>query len=1010
MEDEKRLTPMLAQYKQIKARFPDALVLFRLGDFYELFDEDAKIGARELELALTGRSFAKGVRLPMAGVPHHHVQAYIAKLIDKGYKVALVEQLEDPKKVNRLAKRDVVRIITPGTVVEDSLLRPKSENYLAAIVRGLSVGAKEYGSVGAKGYGSNDFHTSTLPHSIGLALLDISTGEFATTQIDGADAESKLFDELQRAQASEFVLPQPLANDETFVAQLRAIRPVRLSPVDERVATYEVARRELLAHFRIPTLDVCGCEHLPLATAAAGVVLQYLKHNQPNLTPGPSPKQERGGEETSPLQHLNHLWTFSLADYMALDAATRRNLELTTPISADVIGIGRRHGHATHAALSRSLFGVLDYTLTAMGARLLRRWLQQPLLDLAQIHARQAAVEELQRNAFLRSDLRQLLDGLYDVERLVGRIGFGNANARDLMALRRTLARLPSIKKKLMGDAPQPAPIPPSPKKHATASKLSAHQGMSLYAVRDVPIGATDAAGVELPPHQEANIAVQSAYLRELGANLDELQDVMSEIERALVSDPPMLIREGGLIKNGYDASLDALRERAIADKKWLSELEAVERERTGIKNLRVKYNEIFGFFIEAPRSQGHLIPKEYERRASITHAERFVTPALKAKEADILSTEDRMNDLEYELFTALRGNVAMQSARLQAAARILAQLDALCSLAEAAARYGYVKPVVDDGDVIEVHEGRHPVVERFLRDGESFVPNDVRLDNETQRVIILTGPNMSGKSVFIRQVALIVLLAQVGSFVPASHAHIGLADRIFTRVGASDDIAQGRSTFLVEMSEASYILRHATPRSLIVLDEVGRGTSTYDGISLAWAIAEEIHNHIGAKTLFATHYHELTQLAQVGQVFNLPNAIHNYTMAVKERGNEVIFLRQVIAGGAEKSFGIHVAQLAGLHPRIISRANEVLRRLEAERDDDAAKREMGGNEGDKGDEARATSDYAMVKEEQALYEARREVWREVLRELAQVDVANLTPVQALVLLNEVQGRLKSGS
>ncbi len=922
--DNERMTPMLTQYRQIKARFPDAIVLFRLGDFYETFENDAKTAARELELVLTSRSFAKGVRLPMAGVPHHHVQSYIAKLIERGYKVALVEQLEDPKKVRRLVKRDVIRVITPGTVVEDALLRAKSENYLAAIVPhpGPPPRAGEGARVGA----------------YGLALIDLSTGEFATTQIEGADAETKLLDELQRVQASEYVLPLSLVNDEPFVARLKAIRPARLSPVEEHTCEIETARRVLTDHFHVATLDGFGCEHLPLAVSAAGAALHYLKSNQP------------GGENISPLLHLNHLWTFSLADTMTLDVATRRNLELTSSLPSPFQGDysprsgAEREGSGVRAS-PRSLFGVLDQTVTAMGARLLKRWIHQPLLGLTQIHARLDAVDELHRQAFLREDLRTLLDGLYDVERLVGRIGFGNANARDLIALKQTLARLPHIKARLA--------------------------------------------------------QAQSARLRELEQNLDEphASRIAGLIDRAIVDNPPIFIREGGLIKRGYDAALDELSEHAGRGKQWLDELEEKERQRTGIKSLRVRYNEVFGFFIEVPRSAASRVPKEYERRATITHAERYVTPELKAQETHILAAEDRMKDLEYDLFVQVRSQVAGEAAALQTAARTLAQIDALVALAEAAARYHYTKPIVDDGDAIDIREGRHPVVERFLRE-ESFVPNDTRLDGDTQRVIILTGPNMSGKSVFVRQAALIVLMAQMGSFVPASFARVGLTDRIFTRVGASDDIAQGRSTFLVEMSEASHILRHATPRSLIVLDEVGRGTSTYDGISLAWAIAEELHDVVGAKTLFATHYHELTRLEEV-----LGAAVKNYTMAVRERGNEVVFLRQVIAGSAEKSFGIHVARLAGLPGRVIGRAEEVLRGLEESRQ---VHREQVYRETE--ERALSIDERAMAQEERATYDARIESWRSVLQQLNAVDIANMTPLQALNLLNEIQVKIKESS
>ena len=896
--DHERLTPMLAQYRGIKARFPDAIVLFRLGDFYETFEADARTAARELELVLTSRSFAKGVRLPMAGVPHHHVQAHIARLIERGYKVALIEQLEDPRKVKRLVKRDVVRVITPGTVVEDALLRATSENYLAAIVAAPSPPSPLPQGRGEQG----------VRVGFGLALIDLSTGEFATTQIDGADAETRLFNELQRVQASEYVLPPTLMDDEAFAVRLRAIRPARLSPIDERVCEVETARDTLTEHFGVTTLDGFGCAHLPLAVSAAGAALRYLKRNQPN------------NESTSPLLHLNHLWTFSLADSMTLDAATRRNLELTSALQGD-------------GKSPRSLFGVLDHTVTAMGARLLKRWIQQPLLDLAQIHARLDAVDELHRDVFLREDLRKSLDGLYDVERLVGRIGFGNANARDLIALKITLVRLPGIKARLA--------------------------------------------------------QTQSARLHELEQALDELHDVAHVIDRALVDNPPILIREGGLIKRGYDPALDELREQTARGKQWLEELEAGERQRTGIKSLRVRYNEVFGFFIEVPRSAAKLVPQDYERRATITHAERYVTPELKTQETRILAAEDRANDVEYDLFVRLRRVVAEQAARLQAAARTLAHLDALAALAEAAARYQYVKPIVDDGDALEIREGRHPVVERFLRD-ESFVPNDVRLDGEAQRVIILTGPNMSGKSVFVRQAALIALMAHVGSFVPASFARVGLIDRIFTRVGASDDIAQGRSTFLVEMSEASAILRHATPRSLIVLDEVGRGTSTYDGISLAWAVAEELHDVVGAKTLFATHYHELTRLAEVAGA-----AIKNYAMAVSERGHEVVFLRQVIPGSAEKSFGIHVARLAGLPDRVIKRAEEMLRELEESR------------QGDRGAGSEGLEARALVRQDRALYDARLDTFRSILQQLMAVDIANVTPLQALNALNEMQAQVR---
>jgi DNA mismatch repair protein MutS len=705
----------------------------------------------------------------------------------------------------------------------------------------------------------------------------------------------------------------------------------------------DAARETLLNHFHVSTLQGFGCEEFPLAISAAGAALQYMQNNQPGTDDG---KHGDG----SPLQHLNHLWTYALDAYMTLDAATRRNLELTAPLSPLAFADG------SGSKSLRSLLSVLDHTETAMGARLLKRWVHQPLLDLSAIQQRQDAVAELHRDAFLRADLRKLLDGLYDVERLVGRIGFGTANARDLIGLKRALLRIPKIK-----------------------ARLKDAQSLQLHTLND---------------------------------ELDELDDVLHSIDRALVDDPPILIKEGGLIKESYDPALDELRDGAAASKTWLAQLEERERQRTGIKSLRVRYNEVFGFFIETPRRDADLIPKEYARRATISHAERYVTPELQEREAQILATQERVEELEYELFVNLRREVARQAGRLQAAARILAQLDALGSLAEAAARYNYVQPQMDDGDGIEIHEGRHPVVERFLKPGEIFVPNNAQLDHTAQRVIILTGPNMSGKSVFIRQIALIVLMAQIGSFVPATYARIGLTDRIFTRVGASDDIAQGRSTFLVEMSETSHILHHASPRSLIVLDEVGRGTSTYDGISLAWAIAEELHNVVGAKTLFATHYHELTQLEHAPTIREHGGAVKNYTMAVQEQGSRVVFLRQVIEGGAEKSFGLHVAQLAGLPERVIVRAEEVLRGLEQERDGDVGQARPGapaGAQSEAGNLPRnisARTESAVAREDRALYDARLETWRSILRELSDADVANLTPVQALVLLNDLQLRI----
>lgn len=891
----KRLTPMLKQYREIKARYPNALVFYRLGDFYELFEEDAKIGARALGLVLTRRRFSKEVRLPMAGVPHHQINGYIARLIDQGYMVAVADQLEDSRQAKGLVKRGVTRVVTPGTVMDDSLLRGRVENFLAAIA---------VANRGADG------------RAFGLALVDVSTGEFSTTTLAGPEAGAALLEELARAAPREAVLPPALLDDPDFCADLRALSIARLSPLEPAGFEPETAAARLRAHFGVASLEAFGCDvkESPLAVAAAGAALHYLKTNQ-----------------LSDLAHLNRLTTYHLAEHMALDSVTRRNLELIETLRGGA-GPG-------------TLYHTLNQTETAMGARLLRRWLLQPLLTPDRIHARLDAVEVLIANAFLRHDLRAALHGLHDMERLVGRIGFGNANGRDLNALRRVLRRTPRIKQ-LLGEADPTAPL-----------------------------------------------------LARLNEDLDPLVDVADLIGRAIVEEPPILVTEGGLIKPDFHPDLAALLDEAAAGRSWLADYEAAERDRSGIKNLRVKYNQVFGFFIEVTKSNLKLVPDDYERRATVTNAERFVTPELKAKEAAILAAEDRARALEYELFSQVRSQVAAEAGRLRQTASALAALDTLAALAEVGARNGYVKPVVDESTVIELAEARHPVVEQTLPGEQPFVPNDCRLD-EAQRLLILTGPNMSGKSVFIRQVALAALLAQVGSFVPAAAARIGLVDRIFTRAGASDDISQGRSTFLVEMSETGQILRHASPRSLVILDEVGRGTSTYDGMAIAWAVAEDIHTTLGARCLFATHFHELTALGEV-----LPH-VRNYTMAVHEKDGEVIFLRRIVAGGADRSYGVHVARLAGLPERVVARARTILGQLEGQqppvRPEPPAQAVQEASPAYRVAALRPVDDETLLPADDAL------IW-ELIRELVRLDVANLTPVEALVRLNEWQLKLRDG-
>ncbi|MFL7810456.1 MAG: DNA mismatch repair protein MutS [Anaerolineae bacterium] len=878
-------TPMLRQYREIKARHADALVLYRFGDFYELFEDDAKLVSRELGLTLTTRRFAKDLRLPMCGIPHRRLNAYVARLIRQGHKVAIAEQLEDARKTSRIVKRDVVRVITPGTIVEDALLREREASLLVTVVEG-------------------DAHRKDR-EGYGLALVDLSTGAFAATQISGRDAEETFWQELDRLRPSEVVLPAALAEEPTFTSRLGDVGPARVSPLDDAAFSVDAARQRLEAHLRVASLEGFGCDSMPLAISAAGGALHYLQENQ-----------------ISNLAHIVRLVTYDLTGYVGLDTVTRANLEILRTLRD-----GRRQG---------SLYEALDRTQTAMGSRLLRRWLVQPLTDLDAIQARQAAIQTFVDGTLLRTDLRAALDGLYDVERLVGRVGFGSASARDLVALREALERVPRVRERL---------------RTIDAARLCAlDQELSAPAIAETA----------------------------------------SLIAEAITDEPPVLLREGGLIRAGYDAELDSLCKAANAGRDWLTEYEVQERARTGIKNLRVRYNQVFGFFIEVTKSNLDRVPETYERRATVRHAERFVTPELKRREAEIVTAEEQIKDLEYELFTQIRERIAASSGVLTRAASALAELDTLAALAEVAATEAYVRPELDERTTITILGGRHPVVERYLPDGERFVPNDAQFADD-ERLIILTGPNMSGKSVYIRQVALIVLLAQIGSFVPAEMARIGLVDRIFVRAGATDDITQGRSTFLVEMSETGYILHHATERSLVVLDEVGRGTSTYDGMSIAWAVAEELHDRVRSRTLFATHFHELTHLAD-----HLA-AAHNYTLAVTERGQQVIFLRQLLPGRADKSYGIQVARLAGISENVIARAQQILATLEDQ--EGAALQPASPAE----TSPPFTQSGAPVEQQEG---TNRAAVDEIVAQIRGLDIANMTPVQALVALNGLQAML----
>jgi len=787
------VTEIRRQYLKIKQSYPEAIVLFRLGDFYETFDEDAKLASRLLEITLTSREMGKGQRIPMAGIPFHALDSYLARLVGRGYKVAICEQLTPPGR--GLIQRDVVRVVTPGTVVEPNLLQGKANNYLAAVV----VGEDE----------------------AGIAYVDITTSEFATTQLI-----------LQRA-AAEL---ERLSPAEVLVAageDLPFTLTVPVTPLEGELFELDETRQLLLDHFGAASLEGYGCAHLPLAIRAAGAILYYLQQTQKGA-----------------LNQLQRLSTYSTQSFMFLDAQTRRNLELFAS------GRGSADG---------SLLAVIDLTRTAMGGRLLKKWLSQPLLDLVELNKRLDAVEWLVSHAQDRTRLLAALDKMPDLERLINRVRGHLAIPRELVALRRGLELVPEVKSLL-----------------------------------------EDATGLEW-----------------LTSQIKSFPDLVALITQA-IADEPSGLGEGTVIRPGFSAELDALRQTSASARQYLANLERQERQRTGIKSLKVGYNKVFGYYIEVSNPHLSQVPADYVRKQTLAGVERYFTPELKEYESAVLNAQERIEELEGNLFRQVCQQVGAEGERVLALASALAQLDALAALAEAAVRYGYIRPQLDNEDRIIIKGGRHPVVERFL-EGEGFVPNDTYLSNEDAQMLIITGPNMSGKSTYLRQVALIVLLAQIGSFVPADSATIGLVDRIFTRVGLRDDLVAGQSTFMVEMVETASILNNATRRSLIILDEIGRGTSTYDGISIARAVAEYIHNHpqLGAKTLFATHYHELVDLASM-----LPR-VKNYNVAVAEEGGKVVFLRRIVPGGTDKSYGIHVAQLAGLPRSVINRAQEVLAELE---------------------------------------------------------------------------------
>ncbi len=861
------LTPMMQQYRELKARDPDALLLFRMGDFYEMFGDDAERASALLGLTLTSRDKGDDA-VPMAGFPHPALETYLAKIVQAGLRAAVCEQVEDPRLAKGLVKRDVVRIVSPGTLTDDELLDPKTANYLAAVV--------EAGS------------------KLGLAWVDLSTGRFSLTGL----MRTELTDELARLNPSEILISE-LSLDAPWARLLRG-QSVALTTRPSWDFQPEQARKTLFEHFRTTTLSGFGIDDRGIEVQAAGALMAYLCDTQ-----------------KSSLGHIARLTPYRRADTLALDEMTRRSLELVRTLRE-----GKREG---------SLLSVIDLSATPMGSRQLAEWLTSPLTSTDLILERLEAVDELLHNAALRGDVRSLLGESYDLERLAARVGTGRATPRDLVALAKTLAILPKLKARLSARA--------------------------------------------------------STRLNQLEAALELCPEVRAEIEAALYDDPPFAVKEGGLIRDGYHPGLDELREAAKGGKSWIAKFQAEQVRRTGIQSLKVGYNKVFGYYIEITHAQaqarGGDIPSDYIRKQTVKNAERYITPELKEHEERVLRAEDRACELEYELFTTLRDRVSAEAPRLIQAGAVLAQLDVLAALAELAARHGYCRPEIVTEPIFDVEAGRHPVLDAILAPGD-FVPNDVNLGVDAGSILLITGPNMAGKSTYIRQVALIAIMAHLGSFVPARRARIGIVDRLFARVGATDDLSRSQSTFMVEMSETANILNNATPRSLVILDEVGRGTSTFDGISLAWAITEHIHDTIGCRTLFATHYHELVELEKTKP------RLRNANVAVRENEGEIVFLYRIMPGGADQSYGIHVARLAGVPSPVLDRAREILKFLEKQHGPDPGLPEGPIRKKVKTGRALQNSLFAALPDP-------------LLQELKQVELEELAPEAALELLKRLR-------
>ena len=876
-------TPMMRHYLDTKEQYKDCILFYRLGDFYEMFFDDAVTVSRELELTLTGKDCGQEERAPMCGVPYHAAETYLNRLVAKGYKVAICEQVEDPKLAKGMVKREVVRVVTPGTNLNTQALDETKNNYIMCIVY--------------------------LADRYGVSLADVSTGEYFLTEVSSA---KKMEDEIIKFSPAEIICNEPLLMSGTDLDALKDRLGISVFPLDAAYFDDEQCRRALLEHFQVASMEALGLGDYTLGVLAAGALMRYLLDTQKNS-----------------LSQMTRLVPYSTGKYMVLDSSTRRNLELTETLREK-----QKRG---------SLLWVLDKTKTAMGARMLRTYIEQPLLEKETIEARLDAIEELNNNAIMREEIREYLNPVYDLERLVSRITYQSANPRDLVAFKSSLSMLPAIK----------------------------------YLLKDSVCG----------------------ELKTVEEELDALEDVHALISKTIVDEPPMILREGGIIKEGYNEEVDKLRQAKTEGKNWLAQLEEQERERTGIKNLRIKYNKVFGYYLEVTNSYKDLVPDDYMRKQTLTNAERYITPKLKELEDMILGAEDKLFSLEYDLFADVRDQIGREVLRIQKTARAIARLDVYASLSLVAERENYVRPSINEKGLIDIRGGRHPVVEKMISN-DMFIANDTYLDNNKNRISIITGPNMAGKATYMRQTALIVLMAQIGSFVPAQKAKIGIVDRIFTRVGASDDLASGQSTFMVEMTEVANILRNATANSLLILDEIGRGTSTFDGLSIAWAVVEHISNPrlLGAKTLFATHYHELTELE--GKL----SSVNNYCIAVKEKGDDIVFLRKIVKGGADKSYGIQVAKLAGVPDNVIQRAKEIIHQLV---DADITQRvhEIEVVQGSAVKKKPVTYDEVDM-EQMSLFDTVKD--DDILKELKELDISNLTPLDALNTLNRLQSKLRN--